>query len=327
MGTEETHDVYEGEIPANIGKKNNGLIKIVGLLALIGVLGAAAYVLNFEENKQSVMESTKGTVQDFMTSNMPNGVEAEETKSTPTQKVNIGNEEQSRAFGSDAIEINLAEQESPINHLPLRETMPQSNMSSQYPTNAVNMDTAHYPEEADPIIITAPEQPTPTENVNGEYASLSELSALRDKVIEIQSSDQERINVIQSGIEMQSTSIDKLNNLLESLDGLKKELAELNKKASSQPVHKTRTQAEEKVNQSSAKPSPNAKPVAKAFKPDLILLGIDRWGDEQFAQIQHGDQIHLLAKHEKLNGWRVTSISKGAIIVVNDNGESFEIKN
>lgn len=321
MGTEDTHDVYEGEIPANVGKKNNGLLKVVGLIALVGVLGAAAYVLNMEESKQSMMDDTKDAVQDFMTSKMPEVSEPEQQGADPEETI-ASSTEQSVPSESEVIDINLDETDTAATENPTQGLMD----IGREITEAVNVDPVSYSDDSDPITITPPDNATDTK-VSSNYASQSELSQLRDKVMAIETSDQERINVIRSGIELQTASIDRLNNLLETLDGLKRELAELNKSSVQRTVStKTKPKANQTSNPS-PKPAPEATPVVERNGPDLILLGIDRWGDEKFAQIQDGDQIHLLAKHEVLNGWRVTRISQSAITVVNDNGDSFEIKN
>ncbi|MAP25461.1 MAG: hypothetical protein CMH17_00825, partial [Methylophaga sp.] len=51
----QTHDVFEGEIPSDLGKKSAPIwFKVIGLVAMVGVLGTAAFLL--ERDKDYLVE-------------------------------------------------------------------------------------------------------------------------------------------------------------------------------------------------------------------------------------------------------------------------------
>lgn len=334
MADQENHDVIDGEIPKDLGKKKSPLwIKGLGLGVLVSLLGAATFVLNNEDNRNEVLKATKGQVENFVTANGPST-----PPDMPDDEVIQSTVQVSEPNPINALEIDLTEpsQNSEIN-LDLAESAEFETES--IPTNE-EMDVAFDSEnEADPRTITAPStiEREPVSQVvddntvrtlSKSFASKESVEMLQQTMFDVKAQEQERINIIKTGIDMQTVSINRLNDLLKTLDGLKYELKQLSR---SVPATKQKSAEHKPAPQPTNKTTAPQRQVKKARprveSPKLVLLGVDMWGGEEFAQLQHNKQIHLLAMNESINGWRVASISTNAVTVVNEEGESFEIKN
>jgi hypothetical protein len=323
MAKEEIHDTFEGEIPVDLGKKKPVWIKYVGLAALAGVLGTAAYVLNTQENREDMMNATKSQVETFMTEKLGAPSVGEGNQPSPDDEISLSlSDTGSEPVPTSDIAIEIEPTEESIDVA-----------LNQPPIEPVATTETYAPEPApvfdeDPITITPPQNVMNTAAVGTNFAESREFTDLKATVNTIQQNQQERINIMKSGIDLQTVSLNRLQELTKSLNDLKSELAQLSKQAKPAPVAERR-QTPEPAKQS--KPAPakpqTVKKTSSANKPNLVLLGIDRWAGEEFAQLQHNDEIHLLAVHESLSGWRVANISQNTVTVINDKGESFEITN
>jgi len=327
MAEEQSHDIFEGDIPTDLGKKKSPIwIKAAGLGVLICVLGAAAYVLNSESTRETVMNSTQSKVESFMTEKLGT------TTGPDLNALSSPEQDEAKQLGiegeipsSSVIEIEPEELMGSTND-DLEEKsvldIPADQQSSSFEQQILIDDS-------DPITITPPNQEVQTAAVNNSFASKDELKDLKNTVGEMHAAQQERINVLKSGIDLQTVSIERLQALVQSLNELKSELKEL--KQTSVPVQTSTTKVGTKAPANPPKTS-TSKPVqSQSVKsvntPDLILLGIDTWAGERFAQLQHKEQIHLLAMHESIKGWRITHIQNNSVTVTNESGESFEITN
>lgn len=332
MGKEQNHDTFEGDIPVDLGKKKPVWIKFVGLGALACVLGAAAYILNSEQRQEDVMNATKSKVETFMTENVGTlSTQAENQIPAPSNQIDISlndvQEESHTAeisqedYGND--DHNLQQQNDSINLALGTQAQEHTSISHDLPAEQL----PDY--EPNPITITPPtsNNMTSTMTPNSNFADSQEFNDLKSTVNQIQQSQQERINVMKSGIDLQTVSLKQLEQLTVSLNSLKSELAQLNRQATTAPAKEKSATTHTPSKKKQPEPRQSVKKTQTSAKPNLILLGIDRWAGEEFAQLQLNNEIHLLAVHESLDGWRVSSINKNAVTVINDKGESFEITN
>lgn len=294
MAEDTKHDVFEGEIPKDLGKKSPPIwIKGAGLVVLVGVLGSAALML--ESNDDFAVEPGVD-ITDSLSSHLPS-VSTSETSEIELQS----------SPGRNLNEIDVA--------------MTASDIS--IPEEQINILEMERGDNA--ITITPRQDPSPEAAVtSSEFVKdelRQEVSQLTSRLAEIEASESERITVVKSGIELHAQSVEKLNVLVRSLEGLKKELSALKTapvSAAAPATVRARQATPEKSN-------PQAKPVEPKEPHELSLLGIDTWGGERFAQIEFAGQIHLLASNESIGSWRLDSIAKDSVVVKNREGESFEL--
>ena len=287
----QAHEVFEGEIPSDLGKKSAPLwLKVVGLVALVGVLGTAALLL--EKDKDFAVEPGIDLTDSILPLTEPENAE---------------------------IEIGVDE---PIAESPINIDMP----STQDNEGETGVDLLAIENEDNAIVISPPAQTSlqpPIANSETVNADLqAEVSQITTRLEEIEANESERITVVRSGIELHAQSVEKLNDLVRSLDDLKKELAALK----SAPVSNSTPKAlNNKPTSAQAAPSLKAKPATNSKTDELNLIGIDSWGGQRFAQIEYAGEIHLLASNEAIGNWKLESIAKDSIVVKNQEGESFEL--
>lgn len=339
MADQENHDVIDGDIPKDLGKKKTPIwVKGIVLGALVSVLGAATFVLNTEENRAEMLNATQGKVEDFMTSNSPSTrvtspPEDEEVKSTVqihdpfsdnALSIDINEPSQGNEISLDMnetaqmkAEISLSDEEAEVRF----EEFETANPITITPASTMTNEPAPKAGDADADAVRT---------LSKSFASKESVEMLQQAMYDVKAQEQERINIIKSGIDMQTVSINRLNDLLKTLDGLKAELKQLNSapQASTQKAvaHVASSSSNKSTQSTTAAQKQVKKYRSKVETPELVLLGVDLWGGEEFAQLQHNKQIHLLAKNESINGWRVASINSNSVTVVNEEGESFEIK-
>ena len=287
----QSHDIFEGEIPSDLGKKKTLPIwlKVVGLVGLVGVLGTAAIML--EKDNNFTVEPGIDITDSSPTIPDPNGSEIE-----------IGFDE--------ATDI-------PSNNI---------DMSAQQIEGQNDIDLIAMENEDNAIVITPPNTSSfqnPISNSETLSADLQdEVSQIASRLQEIEANESERITVVKSGIELHAQSVEKLNQLVHSLDNLKKELAALKAAPSTIPAPKP---SNNKPAIQQASPSSQVRSAVSRKTDELNLIGIDSWGGQRFAQIEYAGEIHLLASNEEIGSWRVETISKESIVVKNQEGESFEL--
>jgi hypothetical protein len=285
------HDIFEGEIPSDLGKKKSAPIwlKAVGLVALVGVLGTAALML--EQDNEFTVEP---------------GIDITDSIPVMTEPENA--------------EIQIAIDES-VDQAPVQDEIPSVDQDSLTDVDLIAMEN-----DDNAIVITPPAQPNlqpPISNSETVNADLQdEVSQIASRLQEIEANESERITVVKSGIELHAQSVEKLNDLLRSLDGLKKELAALKAAPTTSSAPKP---SNNKPATQQAAPNAHAKPAINRKTDELNLIGIDSWGGQRFAQIEYAGEIHLLASNEEIGSWRLESISKDSIVVKNQEGESFEL--
>jgi hypothetical protein len=285
------HDIFEGEIPSDLGKKKSAPIwlKAVGLVALVGVLGTAALML--EQDNEFTVEP---------------GIDITDSIPVMTEPENA--------------EIQIAIDES-VDQAPVQDEIPSVDQDSLTDVDLIAMEN-----DDNAIVITPPTQTNlqpPISNSETVNADLQdEVSQIASRLQEIEANESERITVVKSGIELHAQSVEKLNDLVRSLDGLKKELAALKAAPTSSSAPKPSNNKP-----ATQQPAPNAqaKPAVNRKTDELNLIGIDSWGGQRFAQIEYAGEIHLLASNEEIGSWRLESISKDSIVVKNQEGESFEL--
>ena len=285
----QTHDVFEGEIPSDLGKKPAPIwFKVIGLVALVGVLGTAAFLL--ERDKDYSVEPGID-----ITESMTSITEPESTE------IELGTND---GLTPDPIDIDIP--------------------SAQDVDGETEVDLIAIENDENAIVITPPAQSTESPISNSETLNADlqeEVSHITSRLAEIEAKESERITVVRSGIELHAQSVEKLNGLVRSLDGLKKELAALK----TAPVATSPKPASNKQATPQAAPNVQAKPTTPKKTNELNLIGIDSWGGERFAQIEYSGEIHLLASNETIGGWRLESIAKDSVVVKNQEGESFEL--
>ena len=294
-----THDVFEGDIPKDLGKKSPpAWLKIVGLVGLVGVLGTAAYMLESEPeyNVEPGLDITEA-----LSERLP-------SQGTPDDEIVL--EEQPAPALEDEIVIDPSQ----VASEPMQSSDPEMDL-----LEAESMDNA--------ITIVPPAEPVVEEPVaNPQFtddALRQEVTLLTSRLDEIEASENERITVVKSGVELHAQSVEKLNALLNSLNSLKAELAALKTApVNARPAATTNVQSRQTT---TAKPSEAAKPDPKKEMDELKLLGVDTWGGERFAQIEYEGQIHLLATNEVIGDWRIDAIEKETVSVKNPKGERFEL--
>ena len=290
--TTPAHDVFEGEIPKNLGKKSmSPIIKIAGLIALVGILGTAAIILESGDNFTvepgiDITESLSG--------HLPS---SGEDKQSPTSAPNLSE--------TDEIALDLSEPEAQA---------------------AAELEALEYEGESSAITIVPPAEPVNYSEQNQSETFVDddlriEVTQLSSRIDEIEAMQTERINVVKSGIDLQSQGIDELNKLVKSLDALKWELEALKTTSVVQPLP-TPTKSKT-VNPQQSKSKTAEKSADKAL--ELNLLGIDTWGGVRFAQIEYEGQIHLLATNESIGNWRIQTIAHNNVVVRNTEGESIEL--
>lgn len=288
----QAHDVFEGEIPSDLGKKKSAPIwlKVVGLVALVAVLGTAALMLE-KDNDFSVEP----------------GIDITDSISTVSEPEN------------SEIVIGF---DDPIGQTPISIDM----TANQDAESETEVDLLAIENDDNAIIITPPAESNlkaAIDNSETLHADLQdEVSQITSRLEEIEANESERITVVKSGIELHAQSVEKLNDLVRSLDGLKKELAALK---AAPTISNTPKSSTIKPATQQAAPNAKAKPAANSKTDELNLIGIDSWGGQRFAQIEYAGQIHLLASNEAIGSWRLVNIAKDSIVVKNQEGESFEL--
>ena len=286
----QTHDVFEGEIPSDLGKKSAPIwFKVIGLVAMVGVLGTAAFLL--ERDKDYLVEPGIDITESITSIAEPESTEIE-----------LGTDD---GLTPDPINIDIP--------------------SAQDVDGETEVDLIAIENDESAIVITPPAQSSsesPISNSETLNADLQEeVSQISSRLDEIEANESERITVVRSGIELHAQSVEKLNDLVRSLDDLKKELAALK----TAPVATGPKPASNKQATPQAAPNIQAKPTIPNKTNELNLIGIDSWGGERFAQIEYSGEIHLLASNETIGGWRLESIAKDSVVVENQEGESFEL--
>lgn len=284
------HDVFDGEIPKDIGKKKNPPVwlKLVGLVILVGLLGTAALYL--ETSKDYDVEPGLNLNDEVI-----NGLSSESTESHENDILKVSNDE----FVSNGYEdIESGQLDSLVSEEPENE-----------------------------ITIISADRKNITKNDEGYSIQISdineEVDLLSNRLKEIENRDADKITVIESGLELHEKSINKLNSLIGSLGTLKNELATL--KAATLKSNKQTQVSQSDRNKNQPESIQKNQPKTRSRIDQLKLLGIDVWGGELFAQVEYKNQIHLLATNEMIGEWKVVSVSKERIMVRNQEGESFEL--
>ncbi|WP_330109789.1 hypothetical protein [Methylophaga thalassica] len=280
-----SHDVFDGEIPKDLGKKKNPplWVKLIFLVILVSVLGTAAYLL--ESDKEYEIEPGRD-----LTETVVSELISEDSNISKESKTNI------------IVEDNEGEQSSDLDILELENT---DNEIQVFPPDA-NLKSSNKPGSFDEI--------------NKLTGQLDDLSA---KIATVEDKESERIALIKSGMELHTQSVNKLNTLVDSLKDLKKELSDL-KRVSTKSNTSLRTPQPvgEKLQTKNDKPT-KLNPSSKTEQ--LKLLGIDSWGGVSFAQIEYNHDIHLLTTSEKIGIWEIISIGEDIVVIKNEKGVSFEL--
>ncbi|HDY86058.1 MAG TPA: hypothetical protein ENI26_07820 [Methylophaga aminisulfidivorans] len=281
-----SHDVFDGEIPKDIGKKKSPpvWIKIILLLILVSVLGTAVYILE-SDNEYDIEPGVdlNETVISELTAENPIINEVNTTNNNEAEKESI------QESNLDILELENTQNE--IQVIPSNTAQPSSNTAGFYDEKS---------------------------ELDVELADLStRLDTIEDK-------ESDRIALVKSGMELHAESINKLNALVGSLKELKSELKALKRESTktngvAQPSH---LEAQKKLPKTDIPNKPNA--ISKTDQ--LKLLGIDSWGGEDYAQIEYKNEIHLLSTTEKIGKWKVMSIDDNSVMIKNEEGVSFELK-
>ena len=281
-----SHDVFDGEIPKDLGKKKNPplWVKLILLVILVAVLGTAAYLLESDDD----YEVEPGT---DLTETVVSELIIEDSNTSKDSITNIIVEDKENKQSSELDIVELENTDSEIQVFP-----PDANQQS----------------------FSKPTSLDETKNINDQ---LDDLSARLDTV---EDKGSERIALIQNGIDLHTQSVNKLNTLVDSLKDLKKELSDLKKMSTkSNTTVRTSQPGSQKLQTKNNQPT---KSNASSKRDQLKLLGIDSWGGVDFAQIQYKHDIHLLSTGEKVGLWGVISIGEDSVVLKNEEGVSFELK-
>lgn len=306
---EDNHDVFEGEIPKNLGKKQLPIwVKLGGLVLLVGGLGTVVYL--FENGTLTSKEAQPydtDAVFNVLT-NHQEEIDVEAIEYPADNDVNVS----PNPVPSNTDQISVSLNESPITQ------------------DSDELDMISLAEMSNPITITPPAEPVqqrqPLQQVTTiDHELRTDVNQLTNRIAEIEANESERITVIRSGIELHSQSLAKLNDLVASLASLKAELKQLK----TAPAAAAPPRQPASTTTAAKKPTPNQvsapKPKATANAPELNLVGVDTWGGERFAQIEYDGQIHLLASNEVIGKWRLHRIGKDTVTITNAEGESIEL--
>lgn len=281
-----SHDVFDGEIPKDLGKKKNPplWVKLIFLVILVAVLGTAAYLLESDDD----YEIEPGT---DLTETVVSELISEDSNTSKDSITNIIVEDKENKQSSEIDIVELENTDSEIQVFP-----PDAKQQS-----------FNKPTSLDEI-----------KNINDQLDDLSaRLATVEDK-------GSERIALIQNGIDLHTQSVNKLNTLVYSLKDLKKELSDLKKMSTkSNTTVRTSQPGSQKLQTKNNQPT-NSNSNSKTDQ--LKLLGIDSWGGVDFVQIQYKHDIHLLSTGEKIGLWGVISIGEDSVVLKNEEGVSFELK-
>lgn len=303
---EKETDVFDGEIPKDIGKKSPpAWVKIGGLVALVGAMGTAAYMLE-SDSGNDVIEAGQSEVTEALSGNLPEAESAPEPQSS--NEIDIGLSDVQPASP------NTPEPPTASSVEPINEAQPGDMPDTDMMANTNNAITITPPAD-EPVMQSS-------EAVDTELRE--DVDSINSRLDEIEATQTDRINIVKTGIDLHTQSIDKLSKLVESLESLKAELAEL-KNAPTQPAPSTKRQPA-RTTEAQSKPSQNAEPVDDEQPSNIELVGIDSWGGERFAQIEYQEKIHLLAVNESIGEWRIESVDRQHITVTDKEGESFELR-
>ena len=324
-------EIFDDEIPNDLIKKKGPPLKLilVGSMAILILIGLVAFTFYDKSHKKK----------------KPHISTAEANSSVSNQRINIPNFA-SVAKAAQQAEASLDRSEDKEDEPKIPKAAPVG-QGSELPPPAPSSDTKinvldtpsndtkdaslkmPAPESgntSDAIVIRPPaSKPAPiakTENIENSKPYM----ALKSRLDELQSEQETHINIVKSGMELQSQGITKLNSLLGKLDNLTRELNTLaaQTKQVEAKAH-THHHTAKAISRNSHTLSTKHESKPKDHLADTTLLGIDIWGGERFAQIEYQGKIHLLAVNEFIDNWRVVTINSENVTLKNNTGETVEL--